>query len=405
MSASSNSQADEGAGENAVEPRCGHFGQCGGCRLQDVGYEGQLRKKAGVLQELLSKIEWLDPVVMHPSPDIWFYRNKMEFSFQDIFPVPEGEGADYLLLGQKVRNRWDKVMNLDECFLMSEEVPALLKSVHAWALREKLEPYNLHKRRGFLRHLVVREAKNTGERLVNLVTTEGKIPEESFIKAVTTAYPATTVLHGIHGGKADVAVAEETRTLQGPGFITEEFLGKRFKVSPYSFAQTNTHGAEFLYQMLRDWIGDSKPATMLDLCCGTGGITLCVADLCGHVMGVELIEAAVADAQKNAEANGITNVTFMPAKAEDLLPGLVAQKLEVDAAIVDPPRCGLHPKATAALKELGPGTIYYVSCNPKALIEDIKRLSELYDLRRIEGVDLFPHTDHMECLALLQRIY
>lgn len=387
-----------------MAPRCAHFGVCGGCRLQDVSYEGQVALKRERLAELLKRITHAGPKDFRASPEPWYYRNKMEFSFQDVFPAPAA-GTDPLLLGLKVRNRWDKVMNLDECHLMSPEVPKLIASVHAWARREGLEPYNLHKHTGFLRHLVVREGKNTGERLVNLITTEGKLPKDSFVDAVRSAAPVTTILRGIHVEQSDVAVSKGVEVLYGPGTITEKLLGRSFRVSPYSFCQTNTRGAEVLYELIRSWVGPIKPKTLLDLYCGGGGITLSVADQCERVMGVEVIESAIEDARHNAAVNKVTNCDFMAAKVEDILPGLAAQKIDVDCVITDPPRSGLHPGAAKALKDMAPLWIIYISCNPKAMVEDLRRLSDLYDIHAVEGVDLFPHTDHMESAALLRRIY
>ncbi len=360
--------------------------------------------KRARLAELLQRVNHAGPRAMHASPETWYYRNKMEFSFQDVFPAPEA-GGDPLLLGLKVRNRWDKVMNLDECHLLSPEAPKLLASVHAWARREGLEPYNLHKHKGFLRHMAVREGKNTGERMVNLLTAKGALPEESFVDAVLAAYPATTILHGVHEEQSDVAVSGAVKVLRGSGFITEKLLGRSFRISPYSFCQTNTRGAEFLYDLLRRWIEPIKPKTLLDLYCGGGGITLSVADLCERAMGVEAVASAIEDARFNAAANKVTNCDFMAAKVEDILPGLAAQKLELDVIVTDPPRCGLHPAAAKALKELAPTWIIYISCNPKAMIEDIRRLADLYDLHAVEGVDLFPHTDHMEAVAMMRRVY
>ncbi|MBI3297086.1 MAG: 23S rRNA (uracil(1939)-C(5))-methyltransferase RlmD [Elusimicrobia bacterium] len=387
-----------------MTPRCRHFGVCGGCRLQDQSYEDQLVLKRDRLKELLSRVSHAGPRAFHPSPEPWYYRNKMEFSFQDVFPVPAA-GEDPLLLGLKVRNRWDKVMNLEECHLMAPEVPALLASVHDWARKEGLEPYNLHKQKGFLRHMVVRQGKNTGQWMINLLTAEGKLPEKSFVAAVQKAVPATTILHGVHREVSDVAVSEGVKVLHGPGYITEQILGKTLRISPYSFCQTNTRGAELLYGILRQWIEPLKAKTLLDLYCGGGGITLSVADLCERVMGVELVESAIDDARHNAALNKVTNCDFMTAKVEDILPGLAAQKIDVDAVITDPPRSGLHPTAAKALKEMAPAWIIYVSCNPKAMVEDLRRLADLYDIHAVEGVDLFPHTDHMESAALLRRIY
>lgn len=381
--------------------KCSHFGTCGGCQLQDQPYPDQLALKASRVAELLKGVGWLQPLPIHPSPDIWYYRNKMEFSFQDIFPAPP-LGEDYLLLGLKRKNRWDKVMNLQECHLLSPEAPKLLDAVHAWALKQNLEPYNLHKQQGFLRHLVVREGKNTKDRLVLLVTNPGKLPGKSFVDAVLSAYPATSILWGVNQKPADVAKTEKLEKLHGDDHITDEVLGRKFRISPYSFFQTNTRGAGKLYGLLRDWLKDLSAKHVLDLYCGSGAITLCVSDLCERVLGVEVIESAVLDARHNAQANGVKTADFMTAKTEELLPVLAAQNLEVDVVITDPPRSGMHPDALKALKTLNAPYVLYVSCNPKALAEDIRRLGDYYVLTRAECVDLFPHTDHVETVALLK---
>ncbi|MBI4422730.1 MAG: 23S rRNA (uracil(1939)-C(5))-methyltransferase RlmD [Elusimicrobia bacterium] len=381
--------------------RCGHFGECGGCQLQDRAYDEQLVLKAERVAALLAPLGWTKPVPAHASPDAWYYRNKMEFSFQDVFPAPP-LGQDYLLLGLKRRNRWDKVMNLTECHLLSPEAPKLLAGVHAWALRENMEPYNLHKQQGFLRHLVVREGKNTKDRMVMLVTNPGKLPEKSFVEAVRAAYPATSVLWGVNGRSADVARSDKLQRLFGEDHITEELLGRKFRISPFSFFQTNSRGAGALYTLLREWLQELAPKNLLDLYCGSGAISLCVADLCERVLGVELVESAVLDARHNAQTNAVTNAEFMAAKTEELLPVLAAQNLEIDTVITDPPRCGMHPDAAKALRSMGAAHVIYVSCNPKALAEDIRRIGEYYSLERVECVDLFPHTDHVETVALLR---
>ena len=385
----------------AYKPRCHHFGDCGGCQQQDKSYEQQLALKAARVADLLRPLGWDAPLPIRPSPDVWYYRNKMEFSFQDVFPAPP-LGEDYVLLGLKRKNRWDKVMNLAECHLLSPEAPKLLAAVHAWALRENMEPYNLHKQHGFLRHLVVREAKNTKDRMVLLVTNPGRLPEASFVEAVRGAYPATSILWGVNGKAADVARTDKVRTLFGADDITEELLGRRFRISPYSFFQTNTRGAGALYSLVREWLAPLSPRHVLDLYCGSGAIALSVADMCERVMGIELVESAVLDARHNAVENKIANAEFMAAKTEELLPALAAQSLEVDVVITDPPRSGMHPSATKALKTLGAPHLLYVSCNPKTLAEDIRRLADYYTLERAECVDLFPHTDHVETVALLR---
>ncbi|MFA6093612.1 MAG: 23S rRNA (uracil(1939)-C(5))-methyltransferase RlmD [Elusimicrobiota bacterium] len=387
-----------------MKPACRHFGDCGGCRLQDIAYEDQLAKKAAELEKLYAVRGWTQPIPVHPSPETFYYRNKMEFSFQDVYPVP-AVGEDRVLLGLKRKNRWDKVMNLEDCRLLSKETPELLAAVHGWARRENLDPYNLHKHTGFLRHLVVREGKNTGERMVLLVTTPGELPKESFVSAVRKVYPASTILHGLNSSKSDTAQAQQIQVLYGPGIIHESLLGRKFRVSPYSFMQTNTRGAEFLYGMIRDWLRGLGIKNLLDLYSGCGGIALSVAEACGQVMGVEIVESAVEDARFNAGLNKIGNAQFLAGKVEDFLPGLASQGLDVDAVVTDPSRAGLHPAAVSALKELSPLHVLYVSCNAKSQCEDIGRLQEIYDVIRVEAVDLFPHTDHVECVALLRRMY
>ena len=389
-----------GEGERS-KGRCRHFGDCGGCQLQDKPYEEQLALKASRVTELLKLAGWTGPLPIHRSPDEWYYRNKMEFSFQDVFPAP-ALGQDYLLLGLKRKGRWDKVMNLAECHLLSPEAPKLLEAVHAWALHENLEPYNLHRQTGFLRHLVVREAKNTPDRMVLLVTNPGSLPEPSFVEAVRSAYPATSILWGVNTKSADVARTDKVRKLYGEEQITEELLGRRFRISPYSFFQTNTRGAGALYGLLRGWLAELKPKHVLDLYCGSGAISLCVADLCERVLGVEIVESAVLDARHNAQANKVGNAEFMAAKTEELLPILAAQNLDVDLVVTDPPRSGMHPDATRALRDLGAPHLIYVSCNPKALVADLLRLKDYYSLEKVECVDLFPHTDHVETVALLR---
>lgn len=388
----------------AEAARCRHFGDCGGCQNQDISYEHQLEKKSAYLTSLLEPLRWKTPIEVRPSPDPWYYRNKMEFSFQDVYPVPP-LGEDYLLLGLKRRQRWDKVMNLSECFLMSAEVVKLLEAVHAWALREKIEPYNLHRQTGFLRHLVVREGKNTRDRMVLLITSPGELPKESFLSAVHSAYPATTVLWGVNRKKSDVAKSDRLEILEGPGTIMETALGRRFRVSPHSFFQTNTRGAEVLYSRIREWLKEIGPRNLLDLYCGSGGISLCVADLCDQVFGIEEAASAVLDAKLNADENKIKNAEFMEARVEDLLPALASKEPQADVVIMDPPRSGLHPSAAKVLKQICPEWIVYVSCNPKAMAEDLQRFSDLYEIKRLEAVDLFPHTDHVEALALLKSLY
>lgn len=383
--------------------RCPHFGVCGGCSLQNLAYEAQVAVKTAKVAQTLSFIEGLPAVVAHPAPSPWNYRNKMEFSFGDVYPP--APGSAWLKLGLKAKGRWWDILDLRECHLPSRETPALLRAVRGWAEKHQVPPYNSKKHVGVLRHLVLRECSNTPDRMVTLVTAPGEIDETSFVEAVLSVYPATTILRGINGRVSDTAVSDGLKILAGPGFVTEKLSIKgkdlRFKISPQSFFQTNTKAAEGLYSHLASWTAELGSAVLLDLFCGGGGITLSVAGSVKKVVGVETNPAAVADAQANAVLNGISNVSFYSGQVEVLLPSLLA--LGADTVIVDPPRAGLLPKAVEALLKGEPKNLIYVSCNPDSLARDLGALCVKYIVQRVEIFDLFPHTEHVETAVLLKK--
>ncbi|MBI2788110.1 MAG: 23S rRNA (uracil(1939)-C(5))-methyltransferase RlmD [Elusimicrobia bacterium] len=383
--------------------RCSHFGTCGGCSLQDKSYDVQLALKKDKVLAALAGIEGLPAPSLIGAPDIWNYRNKMEFSFGDVYPPVAGK---WLKLGMKPKGRWYEILDLQECHLPSPEAARLLASVRAWAEAEKVPPYNSHKKEGVLRHLVLREAKNRPERMVLLVTTDGGIPKPSFIEAVQAVYPATTILLGSNAKASDTAVSDSIETLMGAGYITETLYfpdgAVDYRISPQSFFQTNTKGTEALYGLLRSWTRELPgTGTVLDLYCGGGGIALSLAGAARKVVGVELNPAAVADAKANAERNGFKNCEFYCAAVELLLPSLL--DLRPEAVVVDPPRAGLHAKASATLLEMAPPLIFYVSCNPESLGRDLEVLKGKYAVDRLVVVDLFPHTDHVETVVRLAR--
>ncbi len=383
--------------------RCRHFGTCGGCSIQDKPYPDQLSYKRNKVLEALKGLEGLPDLSVIAAPDSWNYRNKMEFSFGDVYPPVEGK---WLKLGMKPRGRWYEILDLQECHLPSPEAATLLASVRAWAEREKVEPYNSHKKTGVLRHLVLREAKNRPERMVLLVTTDGKIPKNSFIEAVQSVYPATTILLGANAKASDTAISDSIEVLTGQGFVTETLYfpdgAVDYRISPQSFFQTNSKGTEKLYGLLRSWTRELPVGVVLDLYCGGGGIALSLAGAARKVVGVELNPSAVADAKSNAERNAFKNCDFYCAAVETLLPSLL--DLRPEAVVVDPPRAGLHAKAAATLLEMAPPVIFYVSCNPESLGRDLKILTAKYRVDRLVMVDLFPHTEHVETVARLVRL-
>lgn len=380
--------------------RCRHFGTCGGCSLQDKSYPEQLKQKQDAVRSALSGFDGLPALDILGAPSPWNYRNKMEFSFGDVYPPEEGR---WLKLGLKPKGRWYEVLDLEECLLPSPQAAALLAAVRSWAQREKIPPYNSHKKEGVLRHLVIREAKNRPERMVVLVTTDGLIAKNSFINAVLSCYPATTILLGSNAKASDTAVSDSLDVIMGPGHITETLYfpdgAVDYRISPHSFFQTNTAGTEILYGLLRSWVRGLGTGLVLDLYCGGGGIALSVAGAARKVVGVESNVAAVRDAKANAERNGITNCEFYHASVETILPSLL--DMRPAAVIVDPPRAGLHAQAAAILGEMAPPVIFYVSCNPQSLARDLKTLLPRYRVEELRCVDLFPHTDHIETVARL----
>ncbi|MFI5363565.1 MAG: 23S rRNA (uracil(1939)-C(5))-methyltransferase RlmD [Elusimicrobiota bacterium] len=382
--------------------RCRHFGTCGGCSLQDRAYDDQLAYKKEKVASALHGLPDLPPLSIVAAPDLWNYRNKMEFSFGDVYPPVEGQ---WLKLGMKPKGRWYHILDLQECFLPSPEAAPLLAAVRSWAEREKVAPYNSHRKEGQLRHLVLREAKNRAERMVVLVTTTGEIPKDSFVAAVKSVYPATTIMVGRNAKVSDTAVSDSFEILTGSGYITEslDFEGGSvdYRISPLSFFQTNTKGTEVLYGLLRSWTRELKAKLMLDLYCGGGGIALSLAGAAGKVIGVESNTAAVADAKGNAQLNSLGNCEFYGSTVEFILPSLLDMKPE--AAVVDPPRAGLHATAAKALVDMAPPILFYVSCNPEALARDLMALGARYSIDRLVCVDLFPHTEHVETVAWLTR--
>ncbi|MBI4677000.1 MAG: 23S rRNA (uracil(1939)-C(5))-methyltransferase RlmD [Elusimicrobia bacterium] len=397
---------------------CRRFGECGGCASQDVPYDGQLEAKSERVAAAFAAAGLDLAPAVRPAPAVWRYRNKLEFAFGDVYP-PEDNGP-WLRLGFKARKRWNKTVDVGDCLLASEDASLLLARVRAWAEARELPPYNSVKRTGLLRYLVLREAKNTGERMVMLVTTAGdpRLPaaaglKESFLSALSPV-PVTTALWGINAGVSDTAECGSREVLTGEGSITEALnlrglsaggdppaarRSLRFRISPQSFFQTNTLATELLYSQVREWVRAFSPGAVQDLYCGGGGIGLSVADLCGELVGVESNPLGVADAQANAALNGIGNARFVQGLAEAVLPTLPP----ADAVIVDPPRPGLHPKLLAAAVARPASRLIYVSCNPDALARDLKALGAVYAVSEAAAFDLFPHTPHVETAVLLAR--
>lgn len=390
---------------------CRHFGTCGGCHCPVVNPDGifplpyseELAEKERRVHELLAAFdveEW-KPIV--PAPEAWYYRNKMEFAFgRDKYANKD------LVLGLRQSGRFDRLVDIETCQLMSPQSQELVTRVRRWAVEEGFTGYDRRAHVGDLRYLVVRETKNTNQRLAVLLadkTAATKLTDECLARFRAIAEPlVTTALLGITDVRSDVARSDKMRLLWGSGVLVEELRGVRFRISPYSFFQTNTHATEGLYGILAEW-GASIRGALLDLYCGSGGITLSLARSFDRVIGVDTNREGIEDARRNAEENGFGNAEFVLDDALEFLKKLPASKFSVQlsAVIVDPPRPGLHPKALAALVELNPPRLAYVSCNPESLARDLQSLAPLYRIRSVQPVDLFPHTQHMETVVFLEH--
>lgn len=389
------------ASPERVAPACAHFGTCGGCRLQHLDYAAQARAKEAQLAETLAHVGGLSDIPVHEviaAGDPWRYRNKMDFTFGT-----DREGG--LMLGLHRRGRFDRVVDIEHCWLVDEHASVLLGRVREWARERSLESYDPRRATGLLRYLVVRLSRGTKDVLVDLVTTSLEPPAASeFVKAVHSVFADATVVHTTHRGRATAYMVEAQRTLAGTGVIEERIGDVRFEVSAQTFFQTNTAMAERLFGVAAEAAALGPEDRLLDLYCGTGAIGLTLAGRVASVTGLESSEAAVEDARRNSALNGIDRTRFVVATAEVGLADVMAEHGPFDVVIVDPPRAGLHPKALAALVAEGPARMAYVSCNPATLARDLAGLAEGgYRALWVQPVDMFPHTPHIEAVASLAR--
>jgi 23S rRNA (uracil1939-C5)-methyltransferase len=387
-------------GPDRVEAPCRHFGECGGCRFQDLAYERQLDAKHAQVGDALARIGGfrdleVEPIV--PATSRFHYRNKLEYSFT--------QGREGPSLGFHRAGHWDEVLALDECLLTTDLGNDVRRAVERWAREERLVAYDQATQEGYLRHLVVREGRNTGQVLVQLVTAPGRRFEEGYLVEVLRRFPEVRSIHwAVNDTPAEVTSLPST-LLWGEEAIEEEILGLRFRVRPGAFLQTNTEMAAALYGIARELAGLTGGETVYDLYCGTGTIGLALAESALTVWGVEISEESVACAIENAELNGVTNAAFFAGNVSLALEELRERAGPPDVVVVDPPRAGLAGKALRRTGRLEAPRIVYVSCNPTTFASDAKALRDDfgYTLVRCRPVDMFPHTPHIESVNLLER--
>ena len=407
-----------------TEPRCKHFGTCGGCKWQHVDYQAQLDFKRQHVIDALERIGGFKGVAVKPtlaSPDIYHYRNKMEFSFgqrwlsREELQAKENGGTfneqELFALGLHIPKRFDRVLDLDECWLQSETSYKIVNAVRRFCHEHSLPIYSTDTHTGFLRNLVIREGKRTGDLMANLVTSEER-PEimVALRDRLLGEFPGiTTVINNITDRKSQVAIGDTETVYHGPGYITERIGKRTYNISANSFFQTNTSQAENLYEAARRMARLKPSDIVFDLYSGTGTIALHIADDVAQVVGIESVPSATEDAERNAKLNGVDNCRFILGDLKDtLIQGttLFENQQRPNVVITDPPRVGMHEKVIDELQRLSPERIVYVSCNPATQARDLKLLYESgnYEIAEVLPVDMFPHTYHVESVVMLQHL-
>lgn len=383
------------------EPVCSIFPACGGCMYQTMAYEEQLKMKATQIKELLdaaakSEYEFEE---IKASPKEFCYRNKMEFSFGDEYK----DGP--LSLGLHKKGSTYDVLTAGDCKLVHEDMTKILLCVLEYFRSRNVSYYRKLQHEGYLRHLLLRRGDTTGEILVNLVTTTQEQydlqPLVEELLSLDLEGKIVGILHILNDSLSDVVQSDETVVLYGQDYFYEKILGLEFKITPFSFFQPNSRGAEVLYSTVRDYIGDIHDMTVFDLFSGTGTISQVLAPVAKEVIGVEIVEEAVVAARENAKRNGLTNCRFI---ADDVFKALDEIEEKPDVIVLDPPRDGIHPKALPKILDYQVDNIVYISCKATSLARDLEMIQQRgYKLVKAVCVDQFCETVHVECVVLLSR--
>lgn len=399
--------------QDRTSPVCTHFGLCGGCKWQNMRYETQLFYKQKQVQDAIERIGGLKPETIFPilaAPEPFFYRNKLEYTFSnsrwfslDELREREADAPRGDALGFHVPKYFDKIIELEQCFLQRTETNAVRNGIAALARAQGWDFYDIKAQTGLMRTLVFRTTETECMLMLLLGRDEPAVIEE-IAEYLQKNFPFVTTFLWAYNPKRNDSYNDLTfQTVFGKPYLTERLGEYTFEVGPTSFFQTNSRQAERMYDVVKNWVGE-KMETIYDLYCGAGTIGIFVSELAARIVGVEYVAAAVADAEKNLLRNGLNHLHFHAGDLhKNLLDDLAVRYGKPDVVITDPPRAGMEGETPAALLRLAPQKIIYVSCNPATQARDLQTLAEDYTLSAIQPVDMFPQTAHVENVALLRR--
>jgi len=397
-----------------IKPRCRHFGVCGGCKWQHLPYELQLRFKEKQVRDNLTRIGKLELPVIEPiigSEDIYLYRNKLEYTFSDKRwrtkeeIESEKEFGKEDALGFHIPGLFDKVLNIEECHLQPEPSNSIRNAVREYALQSNMEFFDLREQKGFLRNIIIRNSLDGQVMVIMIFFKEDIEKREKLLDFLASEFPQiSSLMYIINSKKNDSLADQEPILYKGVDHLVEDMDGLKYRIGAKSFYQTNTKQALNLYRTAKKFAGLTGRETVYDLYTGTGTIANYIADSSFKVIGVEYVMEAVRDARINSELNRISNTCFVAGDMKDVLTEeFFSTNGRPDVIITDPPRAGMHEDVVKSIAQAAPGKVVYISCNPATQARDISLLSESYDVARVQPVDMFPHTHHVENVILLIR--
>lgn len=400
--------------EHRLEPFCSHFGVCGGCKWQPLPYEMQLQAKQQQVYDQLVRLGHLDVPAISPivgSDEVMYYRNKLEFTFSQRRWIFEDEDPEALTdkqkcgLGFHVGRFFDKVLDINHCYLQSSPSNEIRNFIRSYALEHDLAFFNIREHSGFLRNMFVRSTEKGEIMLIVCFYHEDSEARTSLLDAVAEAFPQIVSLYYVINGKANDSIADQNCILyKGQEAIYEYMEGLKFKIGPKSFYQTNTKQAYKLYSIAREYAALTGSEVVYDLYTGTGTIAQFVSSKAAKVVGIEYVPEAIEDARINAAGNGITNCDFYAGDMKDVLTDEFVQKHgHPDVIILDPPRAGIHPDVAKVILNAAPERMVYVSCNPASQARDLEILCRDYVITAVRPVDMFPQTHHVENVVALRR--